>query len=217
MYVPRTENISCAGEAAIIARPPTDAIASLRRFVRVARNGGRHRGCSATATSGPRCCGCLRTRAPGTKPTILGITGGILEALISILHRPSMEALSLGCSHEGSESGQSRYRHHKLAHCSLLLRFYGDATTLGCIKVTLTSYCYDMLVSIVQILMACSTKAHRIATGPGPSDRLFVQAPGRSLAAGGANSPSTPLGRTSLKGPAECLYEDATACYRRRR
>jgi hypothetical protein len=61
-----------------------------------------------------------------TKPTILGIAGGILEALIFILHRPTMDALSLGCSHEGSESGQGRYRHHKLPHCSLLLRFYDD-------------------------------------------------------------------------------------------
>ena len=125
-HVPPKGNVSCAGAGAIIARPPIVAIASLRRFATVdlinwPRTGGR--GCSTTATG--RSCACarrLRTGAPAAKPPILGITRGILEALISVLHRPSMEALSLGCSHEGSESGQGRYRHHKLAHCSLPLR-----------------------------------------------------------------------------------------------
>jgi hypothetical protein len=208
IYVPRTENISCAGEGAFIARSPTEAIASLRRFVRVARNGGRHRGCSATAMSGPRCCGCLRTRAPRTKPTILGITGGILEALISILHRPAMDALRLGCSHEGSESGQGRYRHHKLAHFSLLLRFYGDATS-DCIKVTLNSYCYDMLFQQYKYTWLALQKRTGSHLGQAPQTAYFYRPPDRSHGRiGGANSPAWARRSnvvTSLKGPAECL------------
>ena len=77
---------------------------------------GRHRGWTATATSGRRCCSRLRTLGPVAKPTILGITGGMFEALLSVLHRSSMDGVSLCCSHEGSKSGQGRSRHHKLAH-----------------------------------------------------------------------------------------------------
>jgi hypothetical protein len=153
-HVPRTESVSCAGEGAIIARPLIVAFASLRRFAPLG-NRGRHRGWSATATSGLRCCSCLRTLSPVTKPPILGITGGMLEALLSVLHRPSMDGVSLCCSHHGSKRGQGHYRHQKLAHCSLPLsiygiNIYGIATILGCINLTLISYFHDMQMSTVR-------------------------------------------------------------------
>ena len=90
-----------------------------------------------TATSRSRYCSCrtcacrLRTRAPVTKPTIMANTRGVLEALISVPHRPSLDGVSLRCSYHGSKRGEGHYRHHKLAHFSLLLNFYGGATTLG--------------------------------------------------------------------------------------
>jgi hypothetical protein len=112
---------------------------------------------SATATRGPRCCSgscacaCrLGTRGPVTKPSIVRPAGGILEALISVLYRPSMEGVSLCCSHHGSKRGQGRYRHHKLAHCSLPLKFSGDETTLDCINFALIRYFYNMSMSTVQ-------------------------------------------------------------------
>jgi hypothetical protein len=42
-----------------------------------------------------------------------------------------MDGVSLCYGHHGSKRGQGHYRHHKLAHFSLLLNFYGGATTLG--------------------------------------------------------------------------------------
>jgi hypothetical protein len=142
-------NVSCAGEGAITARPLLVAFASLRRFAPVG-NAGRRRGCSATATSRCACARCLRTCVPVTKPPILGITGGMLEALLSVLQRPSMDGVSLCRSHHNSESGQGRYRHRKLAHRSLPLSIYGDATTLDCINLTSTSYFYDIPMSTLQ-------------------------------------------------------------------
>jgi hypothetical protein len=108
---------------------------------------------SWTAASGPRCCSCacacrLRTLGPVTKPSIDRPTGGILEALISLPNWPSMVGISLCCSHHGSKRGEGRYRHHKLAHCSLPLIFSSDATISGCINFTSISYFYDMPTSI---------------------------------------------------------------------
>jgi hypothetical protein len=154
---------------AITARPLIVAFASLRRFAPFG-NARRRRGCSSATATSRTCARCLRTRVPVTKPPILGITGGMLEALLSVLQRPPMDGVSLCCSHHGSESGQGRYRHHKLAHCSLPLSIYGDATILGCIKSTSTSYCYDMLMSTVQIHqkrtgLAAGAKPPRAGTG----------------------------------------------------
>jgi hypothetical protein len=124
-------NVSCAGEGAIIATPLIVAI--LIPTIRVGwihwptSDCGMSTGLHATLTL--RCCrwSCrcarrLRTGAPAAKPRFpAAITGGKLEALISVPHRRAMEGLSLCCSHHG---GQGHYRHRKLAHCSLPLSIY---------------------------------------------------------------------------------------------
>jgi hypothetical protein len=88
----------------------------------------------ATATS-PRCCGVrcsrsgacacrLRAGTPAAEPAILCINAcRILEALISVLHRRTLEVVSLCCSHHRCKRRQSRHCHHKLTHGFLPLSF----------------------------------------------------------------------------------------------
>ncbi len=88
----------------------------------------------AIATS-PRCCGVgcsrscayacrLRAGTPAAEPAILCINAcRVLEALISVLHRRSLEVVSLCCSHHRSKRRQSRHCHHKLTHGFLPLSF----------------------------------------------------------------------------------------------
>jgi hypothetical protein len=87
----------------------------------------------AIATS-PRCCGVrcsrracacrLRTGTPAAEPAILCISAcRILEALISVLRRRSLEVVSLCCSHQSSKRRQGRHCHHELTHFFLPLSF----------------------------------------------------------------------------------------------
>jgi hypothetical protein len=92
----------------------------LRRLSRP-RSPARHSDLAATCAAAPhppmgghRTCPrarCLRTCVPVTKPTILG-KAVILEALSSVLYRPSMDSVSLGCSHHCSKGAQGHYCHY---------------------------------------------------------------------------------------------------------
>src|SRR5262249_40258079 len=95
---------------------------------------GREPSAWRATAMGPRCCSCcscaracacrLRTGTPAAEPAILCISaGGILEALISVPRRCSLEVLSLCCSHHRSKRRQSRHGHHKLTHFFLPLSF----------------------------------------------------------------------------------------------
>jgi hypothetical protein len=97
---------SCAGEGALVALifRPSLAIRS-RIYYRLL----------LTRRCGP-CARRLRTRAPVTKPLIDRPTGGELEALSAVLKWRPIKDIGMDCRHEGSERGQSRYRHDKLTH-----------------------------------------------------------------------------------------------------
>jgi hypothetical protein len=96
---------------------------------------GREPSARCAIATGPRCCGVgcsrscacacrLRAGTPAAEPAILCINAcRILEALISVLHRRSLEVVSLCCSHHRSERRQCRHCHQKLTHGFLPLSF----------------------------------------------------------------------------------------------
>jgi hypothetical protein len=63
----------------------------------------------------------MRTRAPVTKPSIMGKTG-IPEALISVLYRPSVEGVSLCCSHHENFDSRAWLLRRNLSRRALPLR-----------------------------------------------------------------------------------------------
>jgi hypothetical protein len=111
-------NVSCAGEGEPLVRrnhpvPPVELPIRSPWWQQMRR-------CGCPRRQRTRRCpyaGRLRTGTPGTKPAILVAAGRILEALISVLRRPSVENLSLGCGHHGSKRRESRHCHHELTHC----------------------------------------------------------------------------------------------------
>jgi hypothetical protein len=104
----RKANASCAGREPSVRRGVTPTSGATWCSVR--------RGCG---------CACrLRTGTPAAEPAILCISAcRILEALISVLRRRSLEVVSLCCSHQSSKRRQGRHCHHELTHFFLPLSF----------------------------------------------------------------------------------------------
>jgi hypothetical protein len=89
----------------------------------------------------------LSDRRPTCQTAIPYINArGKVEALISVLRRPSMEDLSLRCGHHRAKNRESRHRHHKLTHLLPPYQFSKLNTTR---ELTLTKLAFRRINSLL--------------------------------------------------------------------
>ena len=152
------DKVSCAGEGEPSVRaqsfPPVELPIRSPWWQQTRRSGCPRRERTRRCPHARR----LRTGTPGTKPSILVIAGRILEALISVLLRRSLENLSLCCGHHRSKRRQSHHRHHRLTHCSLPVSFLKLNTTE---ELALTKFAFRKLNS----LLMCAKTAKEFCCG----------------------------------------------------